>query len=155
MQFIRNFEDARKKTEEVNHLIYSSYPMIQDKKLLLKILLETRAALVKCIASILQYEYFFRRIKLSKEPGENFKSFINKCAPRFGISVYDTRKIEELFEIAEEHKVSPFEFKKKEKIVILSQNSPPRVVTIENAKEYLKITRQILEKMKHQMIRKF
>ena len=61
----------------------------------------------------------------------------------------------EIFDIIEKHKKSPFEFKKQEKVVILSENSLPKIIIIDHAKQYLALAKRILEKTKKIMINKF
>lgn len=148
-KFLENLYEAEKILLKIDHMLYVTYPLVQDKLLLLKILLETKNAIVKCINSILQYEYLYRRIRLSKDPKENLRMFKIKCAPRYNISVDEIKLILELFDTIEKHKKSPFEFKKDEKIIILSESSQPKVIVIEDTKQFLILAKGILEKIKH------
>lgn len=149
--FLKNLHEAEEIIKRIGHMVYVTYPIIQDKRLILKIILETKNALVKCINSILQYEHMYKHITLSKDPKENMKIFKLKCSPRYSISIAQMNRIFEIFDIAEKHMKSPFEFKKHEKIIILSEDSIPNVITIENSKEFLNLAKEILEKSKIQM----
>jgi hypothetical protein len=150
-KFLENLCEAEELIKKVDHMVYVTYPLIQDKRLVLKIILELKNAIVKCINSILQYEYLYKRIRLFKDPKENLKTFKVKCAPRYQIEIEEIKLIMELFNIIEKHKKSPFEFKKQEKIVILSENSEPKIITIEDAKGFLSLAKKTLIKSKQNM----
>jgi len=152
-KFLENLEKAEKILQTASHLTYVTYSLVKDKKLLLKILSETKEAVANCINSILQYEYLYKRIRLSSDPKINLKTFIEKCAPRYNISQEDIQKILKLFELAEKHKKSPFEFVKEDKVVILSENMNSETVTIEKIKEFLVVSKDVLEKTKTTILR--
>jgi hypothetical protein len=147
-KFLDDLIEAERIINKIDHMIYVTYPLVRDKKLLLKILAETKIAIVKCINYILQYEYLYKRIRLSQDPKENFRTFKVKCAPQYHITHEEVKLISELFEIVDLHEKSPLEFKKEEKIVIFSETSRPKVVVIENIKEFVGLAKTILKKIK-------
>ena len=148
-KFLENLYEAEQSIKKIDHMIYVTYPLIQDKQLLLKIISDTKNVIIRCINSILQYEYLYKKIRLKKDPKENMKIFKLKCAPKYNISIEEIKLMLKLFDLVEKHKKSPFEFKKQEKIVILSKNSPPKIIIIENAKEFLALAKRILLKSKN------
>ncbi|MBS3086573.1 hypothetical protein J4422_02625 [Candidatus Pacearchaeota archaeon] len=145
-KFLENLTTAEKTIRAADHMIYVTFPLIKDKRLLFKILHETKNAIALCINSILQYEYLYKRIKLYKDSGLNFKIFVEKCVPRYGITKEEMNLILELFDFVEKHKESPFEFVKDEKIVILSSSLRPRTITIEKIKEFMTVAKSIFKK---------
>ncbi|MAG79144.1 hypothetical protein CMI40_02100 [Candidatus Pacearchaeota archaeon] len=147
-KFLENLEKAEKIVQTTDHMIYVTFPLFKDKRLLLKILLEIKIAVSSCINSILQYEYLYKKISLYKDPKTNFRTFEEECAPRYKISKEDIRLILELFDLVKKHKESPFEFIRNEKIVILSEDLRTRTLTIEKIKRYLILTKDILRKTK-------
>lgn len=153
-KFLENVQKAEATIKTADHLIYMTFPLVRDKKLLLKIISEIRDAIAGCINSILQYEYLYKRISLYKDSKTNFKIFREKCAPRYGITSEETELVIELFEIVEQHKKSPMEFIKNEKIVILSENMGQKILTVKKTKEFLTLAKNILKKTKEQFLRK-
>ena len=147
-KFLENLKEADKIISIADHMFYVTFPLIKDKKLLLKILSDTKIAISKCINSILQYEYLYKRIKLCNDPKINFKTFKEKCAKRYDITEQEIKLILELFEVVDEHEKSSMEFMKDKKIVILSKNLQQKIVTIEKAREFLTLTKNILKKLK-------
>jgi len=145
-KFIEYLDEASKKIQTVDHMIYITFPLIKDKRLLLKILLETKIAISKCINAILQYEYLYKRINLYKKSEKNLKIFKEQCAPRYRITKEEINLIAELFDIVQKHEESPFEFIKNEKVIILSENLRHKTFTIEKSKEFLILAKDILKK---------
>ena len=147
-KFIENLQEAQKTIRIADHLLYMTFPLVKDKKLLLKIILELKKGLSYCINSVLQYEYLYKRIRLSSDSKSNFKTFQEKCAPRYNISDEEIQAVLEIFNLVEKHKQSPMEFVKNEKVVILSQDLQIDTITFEKTKEFLQISKDILRKIK-------
>ena len=143
---------AEKTIRTADHLVYVTYPLIKDKRLLLKVLEEIKNAITNCISFILQYEYLYKRINLYKNPKENFRIFSEKCAPIYGISRFQIDLILELFDFIEKHRDSSIEFIKEDRIVILSANLKPKILTLEKTKEFLILSKDILKKSKERIL---
>ncbi len=149
-KFLENLQEAENIIQTIDHMVYVTFPLIKDKRLLLKILLETKTAVANCINSILQYEYLYKRIRLYKDSKTNFRTFKERCAQRYQITEEEIKSIIELFEIVEKHKQSTFEFIKNEKVIILSENLEQKTLTIEKIKEFLVLAKDVLKKAKRQ-----
>jgi len=152
-KFLEYIQGAEKIIQTIDHMVYITFPLIKDKKLLLKILLETNIAIANCINSILQYEYIYKRIALYKNAKTNFKTFKEKCAPKYKITKEEINLISQLFDVVEKHKQSPMEFVRNEKVIILSENLKPETITIEKIKEFLLLAKNILNKTKRVILR--
>ena len=150
-KIVEHVQEAEKELKTLDHIVYVTFPLIKDKRLLLKVIQELKGVITHCITAILQYEYLYKRINLYQNSRENLKTFTEKCAPRYDINKNEIRLIFELFEFVERHKQSPFEFVKDEKIVILSENSRPTTLTLEKTKEFLVLAKEILKKTREGM----
>ena len=150
-KFIEYIRTAEEKIQNTDHMIYVTFPLIKDKRLLLKILSEINLIILNLLNAILQYEYILKKIKLSKDARINLKIFIEQCAPHYKISDAEIKLILEVLELGEKHKKSPFEFIKEEKVVILSENLNPSIVTIEKAKEFILLCRSLLKKTREKI----
>ena len=93
-----------------------------------------RNALLQIINSILQYEYYYKRIRIWKEAEQNFNTFKKVC-PWYDIGLKELESIIEIIKLFEKHKKSPFEFVKNDKIVIMSDNMKTETVTLEKTKQ--------------------
>ena len=145
-KFLENIQEAQKAIQTIDHMVYVTFPLIQDKKILLKILKETKNAIANCINAILQYEYLYKRIELYKDAKTNFRIFIKKCSPNYKITPEEIASIINLFELAEKYKQSTIEFVREEKVIMLSENLKPETITLEKTKEFLNLSKSILKK---------
>jgi hypothetical protein len=143
---IENIQEAQKTVQTIDHLIYVTFPLIQDKKILIKILTETKNSITNCINAILQYEYLHHRIRLCKDAKTNFQIFIKKCAQKYEITANEIDSILKLFELSKKQEQSTAEFVRQEKVVLLSKNLQTEIITIEKTKEFLQLSKNILKK---------
>lgn len=152
-KFFENLEKSEKILLTASHLLYVTYPLVRDKKLLLKILSEIKNGIASCMNAVLQYEYLYGRVRLSSDPKINFKKFVEKCCPRYNITEIEIKRLLKIFEIVEKHKASPFEFMKEDKIVILSDNMNSETITLEKVKDFFDSAKTILQKAKNTILR--
>ena len=150
-KFLESLEEAEKAIRNLDHMVYITFPLIKDKRLLLKVIQEIKKSVTDCITAILQYEYLFKRVNLSRDPKENFKIFTEKCAPRYSIDRDEISLISQLFDFVEKHKASPFEFIKGEKVVILSESMSQTTLSLDKTKQFLNLAKDILKKTREGM----
>jgi hypothetical protein len=150
-KFLLSLGSAFKVLQTADHMIYITFPLIKENRLLIKILNEIYTAVLTTINVVLQYDYSYKKIVLHKDAGLNFNTFKEKCAPRFGISQDEIAKIVEIFKLIEEHRQSPMEFVRQDKFVILSDNLSTDVVTVEKLKDYLLTAKNILQKVRNKV----
>ena len=81
-----------------------------------------------------------------KDPKKNFKVFKDTCSKKYNISNQEIKDIIELFELAEHQEKSSMEFMKDEKVIILSENMKARQISIEKAKKFLLLAKNLLKK---------
>jgi len=147
-KFMLNLEEASKNLQSADHIVYITYHLLKEKKLLLNALEKTYEAVIQTINAILQYDYLWKRIKLYSDPKDNFDTFTRKCASRYSITKEEIEQITALFKLIEMHKKSPMEFLRRERVVLMSENLNTAVIDIENVKSYIRIARSILQKAK-------
>jgi hypothetical protein len=68
---IEHFNSALKHLRIADHMAYVTYPLINDKKILIKIFVEVYGALNDLITAILLYDAAVNNLKLSKSPKAN------------------------------------------------------------------------------------
>lgn len=142
-------ESLNKATKEIkiaDHILYVTYHIIKDKRLLIKALEQEYESLMNIINSILQYDYLWKRIQLYKDSRLNFDTFINKCSKRYNISEEEIREIKEFLLLIELHKKSPMEFMRREKVIIMSDSLKTNYIDYEKLKKYLEMVKRIIKK---------
>lgn len=150
-KFLQHLQESEKRARTADHLIYSAFPLVQDKMIIINALVEAKKSVSSCINSILQYEYLFRRIRLYSDPNLNFQIFAKKCSGRYNISDGEISKIKELFDIVEKHRKSPAEFRKGDKVIILSENMVPEIISVEMVKKFVFLAKSLFCKAKTKM----
>jgi hypothetical protein len=145
-KYQESMKDALKNIRVADHIIYITYPVIKDKRLLLKSLDAIYDSIVNIINAVLQYEYIWKRVQIYSNPKENFETFINKSARRYNLSPEDISGIETLFTLVESYRKSAMEFMRKEKIIIMSPGLSTTTLDAEKVKRYLSLARRIFEK---------
>ena len=135
-----------------DHMLYVTYPVIKDKRLLLKALDQVSDSIILIINSILQYDYLNKRIELSKDnPNVNFEIFREKCSKRYNILPEEIIGINELFQLVESHRKSSVEFARKERIIIMTDNLKTNVIDSDKLKKYLNLAKSLINKAKFGM----
>lgn len=147
-KYIESLEKAVKNIHIADHMLYVTYPVIKDKRLLMKTLEQIYDSVVGIINSILQYDYMYKRISLYSDPRANFETFVNKCAKRYNITQEELSEIQALMVLASSHKKSSMEFMRKEKIVIMTNNLKTAIVDSEKLKKSLNLAKNLANKVK-------
>jgi hypothetical protein len=149
-EFLEKLQEAEKEIKSIDHLIYIAFPLVKEKSIITKSLLNLKKAIGNCINLILQYEYVHKRIELSADPKENFFLFKESCSKRYLITLEEIKEIEQLFDLARSHKYSPMEFMKDGKVIILSDNMLKRTISLEDLKKFLEISKEVVKKIKNE-----
>ena len=147
-KFLENLQEAEKIIRTADHMVYVSFPLIKDKRILLLLLSELKKAIINCINVILQYDYLYKRISLYSDAKNNFETFKNKSSKRFNITKQEIELMIRLFELEQSHKKSPMEFTKDNKVIILSDDLSQKIITLEEIKKFLQLSKDILKKTK-------
>jgi len=153
-KYQESLQKALKNLQIADHMAYMTYPLVRDKRLLLKILDNLYETILHTINSILQYDYLWEKIQLYKDAKSNFQVFREKCAPRYNISREQISEILEVLTLIEKHKKSPLEFARKDKVIIMSNNLKTNIIDIEKIKQYLVLSKKLIEKANSGMAHK-
>ena len=145
-KYLQSLQKAIKTLQIADHMAYVTYPVVKDKRLLLKILENTYEAILHTINTILQHDYLWKKINLYHDPKSNFRVFSEKCAPRFNITKQEISEILDILSLVEKHRRSPLEFARKDKVVIMTENLRTSVLGIEKVKTYLTLTKALIQK---------
>ena len=145
--FLSILDDAQKHLKTADHMIYITFPLIKDKRILIKVLEEIHHSLSNTVKAVLQYEYKMKRIKMYNDEKMNIEIFGQQCAPRYNIKPEQTEKIMEIIRIAEKHRQSPFEFGRNDRFVIMSDNLRIDTVNIEKLKDFLAVSKDVIMKV--------
>jgi len=144
-KYFQSLEQASKSLQIADHMTYITFPLVKEKRLLLKILTELSSAIMNTINAILQYEYYWKRIQIYNDAKDNFETF-KRLTPKYNIKQEQIKIIIEILTLSEKHKKSPFEFVKNDKIIIMSDGMSPSYLTLEKIKSFLLETKDMIRK---------
>jgi len=145
-QFQEAIEKANQKLKIADHMIFMTYPLVRDNRLLLSIIQNIFLALANAMSSILYYERLFKRIPAFNDNFDaKFTVFRIKCVDRLNIDKKYIKLISEIEDIIIEHKKSPVEFERNNKFVICSSTYRMRTISVEEIKKYITETRMFIQ----------
>jgi len=145
-QFQESIEKANQKLKIADHMIFMTYPLVRDNRLLLSIIQNIFLALTNAMSSILYYERLFKKIPPFNDNFDSkFTIFRTKCVDRLNIDKKYIKLISEIKDIIVEHKKSPIEFERNNKFVICSSTYRMRTISIEEIKKYITETRMFIQ----------
>ena len=145
-KYQENLKNAIRTLKIADHMLYVTYPLVNEKRLLLKIFDEIYKSIISCINAILNYETLYKRIRLYSNPRDNFNLFETKCAKNYEISNEQIKQIKKLIILNKQHQDSAMEFIKKEKVVILSDSLKTETLDLIKVKKHLLLAKEILLK---------
>jgi len=145
--FLLELDEAQKHLKTADHMIYVTFPIIREKRLLIKILEEIYNSTLKIVNAVLQYEYMMKRIKLYNDDKLNFEVFRQKCAQRYNIQPEQIENIRSILKLVEQHKQSPLEFARRDKFIIMSDTMHFETINIEKLKSFLFTVKDIAMKV--------
>jgi hypothetical protein len=125
--------NAERSINSADHLMRVVYPLSNDKKVILRVLERVYDSAIFAISFLLKYEHLTKKIKLSKNTDENIKMFYS-ISRDYGLNENEIEVIKKLIFIGKKHKESGFEFSRKSKVIIMSDD----LETFELNEEYMK-----------------
>ncbi len=135
-----NLRESIKHLQIADHMAYVTFPLVNDKRLLLKIFEEIYKSIVFSINSMVIFE------KLEKKDiSEDFiVAFLNKYGKNYNFGSEKIKKISEIIDIIKKHRKSAMEFVRKDKVVIMSDSLSLQALNIVSIKEYLVLAKELL-----------
>ena len=150
-KFLLSLTNAQKSLSRVDHLAYVTYPLIKENKLFLQIISELNIFSIYLINSILQYEYYYKRIQLFTDPSINLDTFKNQCIPLYNFSDVEIKSLFEVMRLADAHKNSPMEFVKNSNVVIMTDSMRTETLNIDKIKSFINCSKSIFDKTKNRL----
>jgi len=146
-KFKKYLKESKRHLQIADHMTYITYPLVNEKKLIIKIFEEIYKSLENSINAAIYYEFEKGNIILNSNNEKNLLIFFDTISKNYNLNEKELSKIKEIIEIEKKHKKSAVEFTKEEKVVMLSDNLKTQILTIDNIKEYLNLLKGIFLKI--------
>lgn len=131
--------EANRLLKTADHMLTTTYPLVNDPKLLLAILQNTMKSMDLNIAGLLAEARSKKLIPVFNDaPESRLTAFKLHFAKKLAVKD-DLVALSEMKELLKEHKLSPVEFTKKEKLVICDENYKIHTLTPNKLKSFLNI----------------
>jgi len=135
---------SEKCLQSADHLLYVSYPALEDTRLLLRSLESIYQGAIGTMSALLKLEHIYYGTRLSTKSKENLETFFTVCASRYALTEKDCTLLKKIFYFSKQHKLSPFEFPRKGKIVILDETGDAFEVTPALLASFLEVSKKLL-----------
>jgi len=153
-KFQEHQEKAAKNIKIANHMLGVTFLLVKDPKLLLAIIENIFLAYTNTIAAVLHYERLFKRIPPFQDTFESkLNMFREKIIPKHNMDKSYLIEVQDIRDIIIDHKKSPVEFKRGNKLVICTENYRMKTISerdiqkyLDKAKVFIELTNHILEK---------
>jgi len=140
--------DAVKSMRIADHMTYVTYPLMNEKRLFIKILEEIYKTVINGIKTIINYEETSEIADSLTADSDYINYFFAKnYQKKYNFTNLQIKGIKEIIGINEKHKKSSVEFVKKDKIVIMSDNLKVEALNIRLIKEHLLLIKEFLMKI--------
>jgi hypothetical protein len=131
-------DKALQKIKIADHMLFMTYPIVKDPKLLLAIIENIFVSLDSGMAAVLHYERLFKRIPPFNDTyPSRLEMFKRRIIPRYKLSPGYVSLIMDVKSILSEHKNSPVSFIRKDKFVICSPTYSIKAIDINLVKKYI------------------
>jgi hypothetical protein len=137
-------KDAFQKLAIADHLLSTTYTMVQEPKLLVSVIENILRAMEAAVTASLDAHL----ISYSKTLESKMDMFRRKIIAQKGLDPAIVDFVMELRDIVQEHKKSIVEFKKKEKYVIADNDYHMRSLTAEDARKKLRTAKKYIDEMR-------
>ncbi|MDP2926239.1 MAG: hypothetical protein Q8N99_07720 [Nanoarchaeota archaeon] len=134
------FIEASRHLKIADHIIYITYPLVNEKRLLLKVLEELSKSIDYAIKAIVRFE--------TKNKLESNEIFYLDYSKKY-LNEEELKIVKQINELNNRHKDSAIEFPKKEKIIIMADNLDIHALDINTLKTYYMFIKNFILKTRN------
>jgi hypothetical protein len=138
-------DKAIRSLQIADHMLYVTYPLFNERKLLLKIFDEINKSVVNCVNHVISRENFSDRIG---NWDFVFNRFLERNVRHLGFNNEEVSVIKEIVDMNKKHKGSAMEFVRGEKVVIMGDDLGVEAIDVERIKKYLRIAKELLVRVR-------
>jgi hypothetical protein len=139
-------QKAQQELGLADHMLYVTFPLLNDKRIFLNAINHLGMAIREVVRSFMNREADYKRIRM---PPEDFliNDFINKYSQKLGLNSY-IKMIRDVTSFNNIRDRASIKLKRKDKFIVISPEYSMFALTINDAKNYLGLAREFMDKMK-------
>lgn len=132
-----------------DHLVYVTYPLLKDNKLIITILENLSESMNKAMDAVILYEKNYKRIMHFPTDFKSKIEVFKRASNHYNIPRNYIVLIQDLNDIIERRKSSNMEFVKNDKYIICNGNYDLISLNYDKIKEYLNISKHFFERVNY------
>ncbi|MEM4259626.1 MAG: hypothetical protein QXG00_00160 [Candidatus Woesearchaeota archaeon] len=140
-------EKAVSKYKLADHMLFITYPVVNDPKLLIVILDNLFQACELAMTGLLEQERMFKKIPPYPDNFEGKLHIFKQLMPKFGINEDNITFLRKMRDILIERKKSSLEFIKDNKFVMSDGDYNMRSLSVAQLKEYLATGKKFIQQI--------
>jgi len=143
----RLLKEAKDKMLQADHLAFSTYPQVQEPKMLALIVDNVNMVFLNCMESLLMYERMYKRIEPVKgDFNSELMLLRDHCFRRYGYPGQVGNVIAEVKMLADKKRTCPQEFRRKDNYILCSEDYKLDAINFKTVKNYVHEAKRFLDK---------
>lgn len=145
---MQELKEAKTEFQRADHIIYMTYPLIKETRLLGYAIEGIYKAAMKSIAALVRFEQEYKRLPAGRyETDLLVQAFREHCMQRHKFDSKVMHLILELKALSNIRSQSPIEFARREQFIVCTKDFQTKIIDLQKAKEYLNQTRELISKV--------
>ncbi|MBD3312457.1 hypothetical protein GF352_03330 [archaeon] len=134
-----------------DHMLYVTFPLLNDKQIFLNAVNHLGKSITEVIRAFMSREVAFKRIKFMPPKDLLINEFIDRYSGNLGLNKRLVKMIKQVTTFNNVRHRSSIKLKRNDKFIVISPEYSMSALTLEEAKDYLRLAREFVQKMRGQM----
>lgn len=147
-KYFISMKEANMRFKNADHMVYVTFPLINDPKILIVIAENLYYALLNAIDALLNFEYYHKRLDyLPENLNDKLRTFREVVAKTYRFSRDIAVIFEDLHKLIEFRQKSPIEFIRKSNYILADNVYSTRMISFQKIKEYVVTVKPFMQKV--------
>ena len=143
--YVELMQQARKQMHLADHMVYVTYPMVQETRFLLAILHHMTNASRLALQALLEFEYIYKRIDaFNRTFAGEIRTYKEKIQGRYGMDAKYLKLLQRLMDLEKYDKNSPVRFKRGDKYILSTTEYNMSVLDLATIKRYNELAKKFV-----------
>ena len=146
--YLELLQQAKKQMHLADHMVYVTFPLVQETKFLLAILGHLTNATRYALRALLEYEFLYKRIEAyNKTITGEISIYKNHIEKRYNFDGKYFRLLQKLTDLEKFEKESPVRFKRGDKYILSTGEYKMSVLDVNTVKRYSELAKKFVSEV--------
>ncbi|HLF54385.1 MAG TPA: hypothetical protein VI612_01560 [Candidatus Nanoarchaeia archaeon] len=146
--YLELLQQAKKQMHLADHMVYVTFPLVQETKFLLAILGHLTNATRCALRALLEYEFLYKRIEAyNKTITGEISIYKNHIEKRYNFDGKYFRLLQKLTDLEKFEKESPVRFKRGDKYILSTGEYKMSVLDVNTVKRYSELAKKFVSEV--------